>query len=142
MNGQKFVRLGKNIAPVFDMARDRALVCLAQDRHAPDEITRQGYGPPPEITIRLVELCLGPLGRLRQAATEPLCRRRPYRLPKSMTRRSKRRGANAVSLDLGGGAGKQRFLPGLQAMKARSPSPDPVCGCYLAYNSTTLPGVA
>jgi hypothetical protein len=75
MNGQKFVRLGKNIAPVFYMARDRALVYLAQGGHAPDEIIRQGYGAPPEITIHLVELCLGPLGRLRQAATEPLCRR-------------------------------------------------------------------
>lgn len=71
--GPNFVRLGKNVAPVFDPARDRVLVRLAQEGHAPDEIARQGHGAVPEITIRLVELCLGPLGRIRPAATEPLC---------------------------------------------------------------------
>lgn len=71
MNGRNFVRLGKFVAPSFDLARDRTLIRLADGGHAPDEIARRVCGSVPDVTIRLVELCLGPLGRIRPAADQP-----------------------------------------------------------------------
>lgn len=66
---QIFIRLGKEIAPAVGSDNDRTIAELALAGIDPGEIAHQTGQHPSEITLRLVELCLGPLGRIRPVAT-------------------------------------------------------------------------
>tara|TARA_R110000868_G_scaffold4155_26_gene25497 strand:- start:1554 stop:2174 length:621 start_codon:yes stop_codon:yes gene_type:complete len=66
--GYNFVRLGKEIAPWIGGADDRSLVRAAVDGQSPDDIARELNARAAEVTVRLVQLRTGPLGRVRPAA--------------------------------------------------------------------------
>ena len=61
----EFIRSGQVMAPMFPYATDRQLVRLAGGGVDLDEIDEAANGRVPEAVVRLVEMRLGALGRIR-----------------------------------------------------------------------------
>lgn len=74
--GSDFVILGKYVAPglvgMADRYGDDVLVALALGGHEPEDIAGTVGIPAAELTVRLVELRTGPLGRIRPATGDPV----------------------------------------------------------------------
>lgn len=66
----EFIGLGKFIAPRIDRADDRALVCRVMAGQTPEDIAQALNVGAADLTVRLVQLRTGPLGRVRPAAGE------------------------------------------------------------------------
>lgn len=71
VNGLEFIRLGKEVAPQAGLPGDRDLVERALNMGCPDEVARQTGVRESEMMVRLVQLRVGPLGRIRPAADLP-----------------------------------------------------------------------
>lgn len=68
---RKFIRLGKDVAPAAEFDNDRFIAELALEGVDPAEIANRTGQRSSEITLRLVELSVGPLGRVRPAGHRP-----------------------------------------------------------------------
>lgn len=70
----EFIILGKVVAPRIDRTDDQALVRLVMAGQTPEDIAQALNVSAADVTVRLVQLRTGPLGRVRPAAGGRACR--------------------------------------------------------------------